>query len=393
MRIAAALVLACAVPISAAPILGPELRTDVIPGANNVLDRPVPALAIAADDDGFVIAWSQREQQYAASGRIHVARLDRGGHMLFSRVLPPATGAGNPDETNPVLARNGDGWIIAWSESEPGGTPSTAAIYRLDAELHERQLVLRTVRDTTLATATRASTTVVLSGGDTFQFGPDGTLLRELWQPTTDTTVADGNLVPIHWATQPYIAHPQGFCNWFGQTCPPQPARYQVFIGSDDARPVVDAPFYSGVAPAVATNGSEYLVAHSCGGETGYVCATHVDANFRKTTTGPLPQAEPSRIAFAATPRSASDGERYVVVWNALRDDRSDNDILGAIINSDGTEEALVIAGSPENESNATVVAVGPGSFFVVYEVTIGVERQLAGRFIDFLQPRRRAAP
>jgi hypothetical protein len=67
-------------------LLGPEQQTAPHRHEPPVVDMAAPAVALASDAHGMAMAWSMPNA--AGIPRIHVARLDRFGHMGEIRELP-----------------------------------------------------------------------------------------------------------------------------------------------------------------------------------------------------------------------------------------------------------------------------------------------------------------
>jgi hypothetical protein len=146
--------------------------------------------------------------------------------------------------------------------------------------------------------------------------------------------------------------------------------------------------FLSSLAPAIGTDGRDSLVAWFDGypERGGRVLAAKVDARG----IGPsllLGLFGPEPVAIEK-PSVATDGERYVVVWQ----DKlwfGTHDIRGAVVESDRITR-FTVAESEAEEEHPSVVAVGRGRFLVAYQWTKAGERRIAGRFIEFRGPRQR---
>jgi len=128
----------------------------------------------------------------------------------------------------------------------------------------------------------------------------------------------------------------------------------------------------------VASNGGLFLMAWFQKGLGNSVQGVFVNSEFGAPF--PISNLATIRLDAQVQPQVASDGTRWVVVW----DDGSG--IAGAALRPGWIVEPLAI--SPTGMRPA-IAAAGPDHFLVTYEI-YGPGRHLAARRIDFVPPAAR---
>jgi hypothetical protein len=146
----------------------------------------------------------------------------------------------------------------------------------------------------------------------------------------------------------------------------------------------------------VASNGKSFLVAwhDATANGGGSALASIVDESLLDAPSF----VTPLTIGFvgpdlagpvARQPQVASDGERYVVVWQ----DRTEQqrDIVGAVVSPrERTSIPFTVTATDADETQPAIVAVSPGRFLVAYNSVSGGTQQIAGRFVTFVPARHR---
>jgi hypothetical protein len=392
------------------PAVGPEVVSDPRSLSSGSLFA-TPAIAMARDSRGVAIAWTMSGP---AGERIYIARLNGTGHVDGSTREVPVSSTTDPlDAISPSIASSetGSGFTLAWIEVSQTSPllPARAMYCRLDADLKpSTPSVLRPLTELTSPVIVRsARTTWMAVGRDVWQVqghsslnGPIDTGLAAASDMTVGTDFPQ--IVGSHRVTGDSTCDPSPGCRVpggppFGGTCYDQ-CRIDHYLYSLDFLALYSAAtskiysFESGAQPAVQSNGHDVLVAWFEGAPSngGYVVAVRLlpesFANFPKAISVVLGTF--ARGNGLTRPDIATDGQRYVVVWQTTSP-AGDHDILGASIDANGEVTPLTIATSGADERAPSVVAVGEGTFLVAYEKFNSGGGRLAGRFVNFGNRRR----
>jgi len=306
---------------------------------------------------------------------------------------------------------SGSGFTIAWMEFENGGVRTLFS--RLDAALnHGTPVVLMTSGD---AAAVKAPV-VVRSGVSTWitvasrfwKILPDGSLDEPLEAGVAASDmIANGPMPRLVGATKPFAA----------DQCMQSPGCRAIggpFNGLCYASCVIHvqlgyglrlmAPFAafggpsfheeSDAQPAIQSDGRDLLIAWYLGAEArgGSVVVNRLTEQSLGAFEAMA--ANPRQIGFfapesgAVRPDIATDGERYLVVWQTKRG-LAEHDIEAAVIERDGTVTPLTIASSADDERQPSVISTRRGAFLVAYEKISRTDRRIAGRLVTFDERRR----
>lgn len=359
-----------------------------------------PAVALAADDRGVAGAWVDH-------GRIYATRVDARGNVAGEVHEIPFSSAKRPLEAScPSMAKSpsGSGFTLAWLEESQD---DVRAIYtRLDAELTPEPPKVLTVMY-----ATPEAPVLVRSGASTWitannfvwQLRADGSLDLPLLaaMPASDMIanapfprlVGATKAVTIHQCSaNPGCSVPSGP---FRGYCYPYPGcRIDVetgyalkFMAIYTTFQSVPFTFESAAQPAIASDGRDVVIAwfrgtQSTGGEV--VVDRFSDlVNFDVVTQNPQVIGSFGPENVPVRPDVATDGERYVVVWQT-RTPAYDHDIAGAVLDRQGHVTKFTVASSADDERNPSVIATRDGAFFIAYEKISGTDRQIARQFIAF---------
>src|SRR5688572_26790426 len=112
-----ALLLLHALAVSAQPFVGDETLSDVLSPASTLISAVAPAVSMAQDFQGVVIAWSMRNAR--GINAVYVARLDAVGRISGPVVeIPPVTTSNDVEAYWPSIAvlPRGMGFTLAWVE-------------------------------------------------------------------------------------------------------------------------------------------------------------------------------------------------------------------------------------------------------------------------------------
>jgi hypothetical protein len=359
-----------------------------------------PAVAMAADDHGMAMAWVDH-------GRIEVTRLDaRGDAAGAVREMPSSLKAGT-EASCPSMAKSpsGSGFTLAWLEESPD---DVRAIYtRLDAELTpEPAKVLAR-----MAAGTLLSPVVVRSGASTWltannlvwELRGDGTLDRPLESPVpASDMVANAPYPRLVGATKAVSIHKcssnpscravggpfNGLCfNTPGCRIDIEAGYALKFTALFSTSAAVPFTFESDAQPAIASDGRDVVIAwfrgtQATGGDVVVDRFSDV-LTFSSVTESPQQIGSFGPENAPVRPDVATDGERYVIVWQS-RTPAFDHDIAGVALDAAGHATPFTIASSPDDERNPSVIATRHGAFLIAYEKISGTDRRIARQFITF---------
>jgi hypothetical protein len=408
-----ALVLLSSVAAAAQVTVGDEIVSGSLPVQIAPVSLAAPAVALARDHVGVAIAWTMANSPGVdAADRVYVTRIDESGNGGgITREMPLASAAARTNEVYPSLAAapDGNGFIAVWLEVDPSNPMTARAVFsRLD-------VALTPSAPTTLSPAllpvaptvvrTKNSKSWISAGG--FVWSLDGTMEGPIaGLIASDMTIATDvpQLVGSHPAQDKsyYTCSPatgcvvlggpfRGFCQDL-PGCRIYPFRYALeFVSVNGTLVSKTFDFLSDAQPAIASNGSDVAVVWFRGAQSsgGDVVMTRAPLGEPVNFDHPRPLAAFAGDFGQTRPDIAADGQRYLIVWRT-QTSPGNHDIAGMVVDNDGKQTPISIAASFADERDPSILALGGGTFFVVYEKIIGFERRIAGRFVTF--GRRRAA-
>jgi hypothetical protein len=388
------------------PFIGEEIASAPISARALFASLPAPAIAMARDNRGVVIAWTARD----ASGlnRLYAARLDGTGHVQGAVTQVPTALGNRVDVDAPSIAKSAtsDGFVIGWLERDVDAPDSANAAYcRLDAELNT----------TAPQFISFTSSAVVVGSGRSDWITENGMLWRSDGGRLHDPVpVMSAGAMVVTSADQPILIGGELVENKVVIGCKPDPG---CTVGGGPFRGYCVCPIYGSTftytlrlmglntfwgetldtnnpaQPAIQSNGTDALIVSFQGDHdsNAAVMAQRVLlSDIPLLVTRPEPPIHKILLGVVGPdfgqprPDIATDGERYVVVWRA-RTATGDYDINGAVLDADNRVTSLSIAASAADERDPSVIFVGGGRFLVAYDKISGSERRLAGRFIDFV--------
>ncbi len=383
-------------------LVSSEIVSTPIAPRNNLLLLGAPAIAMARDSEGVVIAWAERNDR--GLNRINVARLNESAYQVGSiHVLPAGEGA---DASFPSIASlpSGSGFTIAWMELESSSVRTMVS--RLDAALTPSTPVLLTassVQSTRSPAVVRSgSSTWITSASLLWRVRSDGSFDPPIDSgvPASDM-IANGALPRLVGAMKPFAidtcldrAGCQVWGGPFKGYCYPECVVHtQQGYGLRLMAPytTLSGPSFhyeSDAQPAISGHDTEVLIAWYSGPESsgGAVVVNKLTdqslADFGQLALQPRGLGDFPQEWGAIRPDIATDGERYVVVWQTKRG--ITHDIEGAAIDRDGTVTPFTVANSADDERDPSVISTRPGAFLVAYEKISPAGRRLAGRQITF---------
>ncbi len=360
-----------------------------------------PAVALAADDHGVAGAWVDH-------GRIYVTRVDAQGNVLGpAREMPLSSGKAPLEASCPSMAKSpsGSGFTLAWLEESQD---DVRAVYtRLDAQLTPEPPTMLTSMSASLL----ESPVIVRSGASTWitannlvwQLRADGTLDVPLQSalPASDM-VANApwpRLVGATRAVSSYTCSTGPGCSAasgpFRGYCYPYPGcrldtskGYALkFMAIYTTFQAVPFTFESEAQPAIASDGRDVLIAWFLGTQVtgGQVVVDRFSdlVNFDVVTRHPQEIGTFGPDNMPVRPDVATDGERYVIVWQT-RTPALDHDVVAVALDRAGHVTRYTIASSADDERNPSVIATRDGAFLIAYEKISGADRRIAHQFITF---------
>jgi len=389
------------------PVISAEVSSDLLRRQSTLLSFNTPAVAMAKDQRGVVIAWVMSGVE--GYDRISVARLDATGHIAGSVHEIPVVAPYPVAATAPSIAAatTGQGFTIVWMELPVSGIQSPIAVYRrLDADLNPSASTVVPVFNNVAkspAIVRSGKTMWITAGSQVWQVLADGTLSGPFdagfagsdMTVATDfpqivsaqrvvTTTCGATLAQTEGASQSNVSPTL-------RPCPPvNHFSYRLqFLSLYTLSASTAFPFDSSTAAAVGNDGHDVLIAWFQGAESsgGTVMAARVNTstfNFPKAVQEPLVLGSFPGDFGQTRPDIASDGERFVVVWRTLSPERT-YDIVGASIDRNGHVIPFSMATTTSDEKDPSVIAIGPGKFLVAYEkIESVIDRRIAGRFVTF---------
>jgi len=385
----------------AQPAISDEISSGPLPLPKFMSLLPAPAVALAKDRTGVVIAW----QMSGPDGdRINVVRVDETGHFTGQVQTIPVASLDTVDAIAPSIAAapGGDGFTLAWVEINAGSLLDSRAVYcRLDRGLKpSRPAIAIFMLQPTPAIVRSRKTTWISAGTQAWELRENGSLSAPLnaGMAATDMTVATDLPQIVALGRDFTVDHicPPG-CEGTGHfafcRCPLLPitiTRYSLqFTSLYSVTAAKPLDFASDAAPAVGSNGSDVAVVWLQGlqQQGGAVMMSRLlppsFADFSTAADQPRIIGSFGADSGATRPDIASDGDRYLVVWRTTTSGGA-HDIIGASIDREGNVIPLSIATSTDNERDPSVVAIGNGRFLVAYEKLSNGERRIAGRFVTF---------
>jgi hypothetical protein len=414
MLLAVGFLLGYAFAASAQPFVSDAVLSDVLASRKTEIQAAAPAVAMARDRLGVVIAWTMLNAGGAQT--VYVARLDSSG-----RIVAPFTEIGPAGTVKPVdaywpsiaVSPGGTGFTLAWVERLRVPRPSyLGAVYsQLGADLKPSAPRLLT----TMGAAAVSVPALVRSGRSTW-ISADGTVweihangspgqVLDAGAPVTDMVatadypqVVSGQNVRIG-----YVCREQPGCKTVGwpfggycfEYCRIDQLAYAVrFVSLYSGSAQKQFAFKSDSGAAMQSDGRDVLVAWMNGeaGAGGPVTAVRLDATsfdfVERDLDGGRDIGTFGADVTVARPDIAVDDERFVVVWST-RASRGDRDVVGASVDRAGRITNFSIATSAADENDPSIVTASSGNFLVAYELSSG-ERRIVTRFVRF-NGRRRA--
>lgn len=382
--------------LPAQPVITSEIATAPHRLATSPLSTTALPVALARDQHGVAIAWSERN-------RIHVARLDAFGHIEGAiRELPIRSSSTTVEAHHPSLAPkpSNDGFVIAWIET--GRTVPLGVYSFLDADLEHTPPAFLLSNETKSSILVRTGSKIwIATDRDVWEVGDDGFVRLAFgadWPVSGLATAGDFPSVisrptptfecSCQLSGGPFKVCPEN-CKNFHWSLELRLDQRFASISADLMR------FETRVEAALATDGTDLLIAWMNGRQP----------NGGNVVLASLPSSQPALFPAAIAkaipigtfgadlrrtrPDIATNGTRHVVVWSD-RTASGNYDVVGAAIDATGAITPLEIATSGADERDPSVLALPNGNFLVAYEKIRGLQRSVAWRFVLF-EGRRRA--
>ncbi|HEY0157289.1 MAG TPA: hypothetical protein VGF28_08395 [Thermoanaerobaculia bacterium] len=386
-------------------LLGPERQT-----APHAYDPPslqlaAPAVALAQDAQGVAMAWSMPNA--AGQARIHVARLDRLGHLAVVRELAVVLGGDRTAALYPSMSRRvgAEGFLLTWVENI--GSRTRAAYALLDASLAQAApALLPGVGITTPPLAASGNGVMwVTSAAQFWHIETDGFArgpFAAVWPASDMTATAGGPRIVSGWRDpNAWICSGNSGCSAggppLGGYCNDQCRIYTNALRLVVPYDVVESSrldFATDAQPAVESDGERVVVAWFRGAQKsgGDVVAALLEpltpVAFRSAVQAPLvlgrfgPDSGRTRPDIAVTARGT------FVVWRTTSA-AGDHDVVGALLARAGTVEQFTVASSPADERDPSILELENGLLLVAYRKIEGNQSRIAWRFLGEQGKRR----
>jgi len=393
------LILLCALTAVAQPVVSDEIASGPLTLWLGRVDLAVPAVAMAKDQDGVVIAWTMADSSNLDA--IFVARLADG----VIHEIPRYSTSDRAALPSIAASPSGRGFTLAWVERTLVGTAiARGVLCHLDSDLTPSAPSLLLVPFPSVAISPMvARGTWITTAGLVWPVNNDGSAGAPIHAgiAASDMTEAAGfpQLVSSNRKLEPSFqctcgTSCRGLC-LCPSACVVHKISYVLQLTALYTTSLTHAfDFDSELQPAVLNNGRDVMIVWFSGSESkgGDVVAAHLDpitfASFDFLTQRPQVIGRFGPDAGQTRPDIATDGDHTLVVWRTTSG--VGHDIVGAWIDRDGKVTPLSIATSAEDERDPSVIATAPGTFLVAYEKIYGFERRIAGRYVT-LPERRRA--
>lgn len=373
--------------------MGPEIASDPLGASLPVTEFAAPAIRLISDGGGYILTWSALGDDQRT--HVYAGRLDATAHLVPGSVRAmPAWMGGDVDAGSLSVARvAGGGYIASWLEVERGSTSPRVALTSLDGSLNPQAPRIMTTQCSAPPLLLRRGDQVLLAAC---------TLLYTMDRNAQVVDVADLHLIADDLAVTAagnvgIIGHVSSHqvinCTFFKCFSPPivndtytvtMIWLYRATLMPQTLRHL------STYSTAIASAGGGFLIVwtDATAESGGTLFATRNDEPF-------LEDARPIEIAalhpdtappLPRQPQLASDGQRYVVVW------QDQHDIFGAVVDP-GAKSAVpfTVSATAAAETEPSIVAAGNGAFLVAYNTTFNGQRRIAGRFVTFPPPKPRS--
>jgi hypothetical protein len=364
------------------PALTP-LGSQVISQAAERQEQP----AVAFNGTNYLVAWAASKVGTYTT-RVVGTRVDSTGSVLDPSGLSIAEGIELGSEAGkPALASNGTDWVAAWSGYEASDYPIYARRVLANGSLPEPATLLTTHADwweRNVAAASDGADYLIVSSGSSLRgsrFSASGT---HLGTQTISESVGGAPPAVAFNGTNYLVA-------WAEDSTFMQLARVS------PAGAVLGTTSRSGSSlsswPTLASNGVDWFLAWDT------PCCPHTIRSARITAAGNASDgpliAEGAGAKVVSRPSAAWDGTQYLVAWY---DERAQaayfGDIYGARVQTDGTlsdPTGFPIATEPENEAFPALARGPGGQVLVTYQrfdpkAPYGSDR-IRGRFVSDLLP------
>ena len=375
------------------PVIGPELHAAPFNSYGPAVSTPSPALGITRDGSGFAICWSALDD--SGKARVFFARLD-GRAMITSRSeLPAGEPTGEADAYHPAVASDGNGFLVAWIERGRFSGSWQTFVAHLDP-LGQVVRPPRAISTPLLFMGEPMPPLVVWNGTSYYvaacpllvQLSAEGELLQVINGGCADGAVPTATSVTLagHFSNREDYSG-SIFCHTI---CIQD--FYSVGLSEQGGCSAGQTFNYlDSLGAGIASSGPQYLIAWPMvvGADTLVAIRIRNDCTIIDPWFGPLfiDFLAPGGGAGTSNPQIVWDGSRFLVVYQVSQS--GGTEIRGATVTDGEVGAPFVIASG--SVRRPTVIAAGPGHFLVAYELLSAQGTQLAGRFVDFPLPRRRA--
>jgi hypothetical protein len=313
---------------------------------------------LAAGRNGALLAW--REFDFSTSQtRIELARADANGRLLGNSTIP--------DGEYPNVAGDGESFLLAYIH----GSELIAAPVDETGKPGPARIVGTRFAPMPLA-ATKAGY-LLWTDSERLTLDRNATVVARTDDRSIGRAVAATGEARLMYSS---FGFPGGYHCGFVRCYSNLPAWYDVYWRSEGTAVTNGNErrnWYTAGSPAAAGIGREFLVL--------WVGPNGIEGVFLRDGSQYTSLTVPALGDFGSTPDVASDGKRYMAVFEHL------GNIQGVLLTPDGGAQPFVVSAAPHTESRPKVQALGEGRFLVTYVR----EETLLGRVVTVEPGRRRA--
>jgi len=359
---------------SAGFVLDPQGLSINPPALNNYQK---PSVRVASSGADYLVVW-QAAQFEQVSNHIYGARVSSAGTVLDTNamVISRATGT----QTAPAVAGNAAGYLVVWQDSRSGVSNIYGAqITTAGSVLQTNGIPISLGQNTKIAPAIAATAGgYLLVWQDSRNFPTNASHDIYGARVSNSGVVPDTNGFPIRLGKGSFspavVANANDYFAVWDESGPPTTIHGARITSAGVVLDTNSIPLNTTVtcalAPAVAANGSDYLVVWQDSSRPGFTGPTNIYAT-RVTGAGVVLDTNSIAIGHSPTnavsPAVAANGTNYLVLWQDARS--FSGDIYGARVTSAGAVEKTngFLISAMVNAESTPAVAFDGTNYLVVW--------------------------